>query len=91
MRNKKPRTYYKKPKANNKAIIATLKIVFTALVAAFIGMIGYYAATQGWEAVFGWFGGPYFCMTVIIVLIAGTIGMWLYSFVKMTSRFREDE
>lgn len=79
---KKTRSLYKKPKNRNAAILATVRIVLTALTVAVLGMVGFYAATQGWQAVFAWFGGPYACMCVIIGLFAATAALWLWKVVK---------
>lgn len=87
----KPKTHYKKPKNNKKALFATLRIVLTAAVVAIFGIIGYYAATQGWEAVFAWFGGKYACMVVMILLVAATMAVWLFKIVKSMTRFKEDD
>ena len=87
----RPRTHYKKPKDNKKAIFATLRIVLTAAALAILGIIGYYAATQGWEAVFAWFGGKYMCMVVMILVAAITAAVWLLKLVFSMKRFKEDE
>lgn len=87
----KPRAHYKKPKSNKKALFATLRIVLTAAALAILGIIGYYAATQGWEAVFAWFGGKYACMVVMILIAALTAGMWLLKLVFSMQRFKEDD
>ena len=87
----KPRAHYKKPKANKKAIIATIRIVVTALVVAVFGIIFYYAATQGWEAVFAWFGGKYFCMSVMILLFGFTAMAWLWMVFKNIKGTSENE
>lgn len=87
----KPRAHYKKPKENKKALFATLRIVLTAGALAILGIIGYYAATQGWEAVFAWFGGKYMCMVVMILVAAGTAAIWLVKLVVSMKRFKEDE
>lgn len=87
----KPRAHYKKPKNNRKALFATLRIVLTAAAVALFGIIGYYAATQGWEAVFAWFGGKYACMVVMILVAAITAGMWLWKLVRSMQRLKEDD
>lgn len=87
----RPRAQFKKPKRNNKALFATLRIILTAAVVAIFGIIGYYAATQGWEAVFAWFGSKYACMVVMILLVAITAGAWLWKLVSAMKRFKEDE
>lgn len=91
MKTNKPKSLYKKPKSNNKAMFATLRIVLTVAVVAVFGMIFYYAATAGWEAVFAWFGGKYACMVVMILLVAATMAVWLFKIVKSMTRFKEDE
>lgn len=85
------KSVYKKPKGNNKALFATIRIVITFAVLAVVGMIGYFAVTQGWEAVFAWFGGKYACMVVVILLVAGTAVMWLWKLVRSMGRFKDDE
>lgn len=87
----RPRTHYKKPKDNKKALFATLRIVLTAAALAILGIVGYYAATQGWEAVFAWFGGKYMCMVVMILVVAITAAVWLLKLVFSMKRFKEDE
>ncbi len=89
----RPQAHFKKAKSNNKkTVIATIKIVLTFLAIAVFGMIFYFVATQGWEAVFAWFGGKWFCMVVMVVIAAGTLAMWLFTLVKsMKARLGEDE
>ncbi len=87
----RPQTHYKKPKDNKKALFATLRIVLTATAVAIFGIVGYYAATKGWEAVFAWFGGKYACMCVMILLLAATAAAWLTKLVISMKRMKEDE
>ena len=87
----RPRAQFKKPKSNNKALFATLRIILTAAALAVLGIIGCYAATQGWEAVFAWFGGKYACMVVMILVVAITAAVWLLKLVFSMKRFKEDE
>lgn len=91
MRNNKPRAHYKKPKNNKKNVIATVKIVLTAAMVAVLGLVFYFAWRDGWESVFAWFGGKYACMVVIILVIAITAAMWLFTLVKQIRSMREDE
>ncbi len=90
MNHLKPRAHFKKPKSNHKAVFATLRIVATFAALALFGIIFYFVATQGWEAVFAWFGGKYFCMVVMILIVALIMSMWLWSIVKMMKK-RESE
>ena len=91
MRNRKPRTHYKKPRRARTTVLATIRIVLTASVVALLGMIFYFAWKDGWEAVFAWFGGKYACAIVIILAVAATIAMWLVSVVKQIRSISEDE
>lgn len=91
MKDTKPRATYKKPKQNQKALFATLKIVMSGAVLAFFGILFYYAATEGWESVFAWFGGKYFCLVVIVLLLAVTAGVWLWTIVKKIKGLNADE
>jgi hypothetical protein len=82
---------YKKPKHKAKTIIATVKILLTAAMLAVFGLIFYFAWKDGWEAVFAWFGGKYFCFFFIIGLGAAVASVWLITLSKNLRRFKDDD
>lgn len=87
----RPQTHYKKPGRVKTAAFATIRIVVTVLAIALFAMVFYYAATEGWEAIFAWFGGKWFCMFVMIGVFAATAGIWLYRIVTSRSGGDDDE
>ena len=87
----RPQTHYKKPKKAKSTIIATVRIVLTFAALAIFGMVFFFAWRDGWEAVFAWFGGKYFCMVIMILLFAITAALWLWKLIVSMKRLREDE
>lgn len=81
---------YREKRNYKKPILATIRILLLAGLLAIVGMLGYYAATEGWAAVLAWFQGKWFCMVGIIALFAATVAMWVYYFAKQARKLGED-
>ena len=81
---------YQQKRDFRKPVFATLRILLLAGLLAIVGMIGYYAATEGWQAVFAWFKGKWFCMVGVIVLFAATVAMWIAHFLKQARKLGEE-
>ena len=81
---------YREKKSYKKPILATIRILLLAGLVAIVGMLGYYAVTEGWGAVLAWFQGKWFCMVGIIALFAATVGMWVFHFVKQARKLGDE-
>lgn len=87
----RPRAHYRKPKKAKNTALATIRIVLTFATIALLAMVFYFAWKDGWESVFAWFGGKYFCLIVIVIFVGLTAVIWLVDAIKRIRRLREDE
>ncbi len=91
--NKAIKKHYRKPLKVNKIALRTCQILFSAMFIALAGIIIYYGATRGWQALGEWFKSQWACMIAVILVIAATIAIWLYTLYKFIQKVggKDDE
>lgn len=82
---------YRKPKRADKIALATIRILLTVGLLAIMAMVGYYAAVDGWESVLAWFTSRWACLIGVLILLAVTAGLWLWSFFKKMRELHDEE
>ena len=87
----RPRAHYRKPKKAKNTALATIRIILTFATIALLAMVFYFAWKDGWESVFAWFGGKYFCLIVVVLFLAITAMCWIIEAIMKIRRLREDE
>lgn len=73
---------YRKPRSLKKGALATAGTLLAAGSASVVGVVGYYAATEGWRFIVDWFSGKWFCLIAVIALLAGTLAFFAYLAVR---------
>ena len=82
---------YKKPKKADKMALATARTLLTAGLLAVVVMILYYGIVDGWDSVIAWFSSRWACLVGVLLLLAGTAAMWLWSFFKRAKELKDEE
>lgn len=76
---------YRKPRRFRKGALATAVTLLACLTLSLVGIVAYYWATQGWEAIVGFFTGKWFALVAVVVLVALAAAGWLL-FTAFTSK-----
>lgn len=77
---------YKKPINVQKGFLKTVEILVSAAFLAIVGFLSYYIAKDGIQAVLAWFQGKWFCMVAMILIVAGSVCIWIFEIVKLMKR-----
>lgn len=91
IKEKKPKSRFKKPVNVNKTIFNTLKIILTAGFGAIITMAVYFIITKGWEAFLAWWTGKWFALIAVVIIFAAVIVIWLITIIQSIRKVTENE